>query len=308
MASRRCKDHAGDGVDINDDNIHDACTSDDNASDDDETYGMETVAIGASASTPVSASASAPAPAAASSIASAVSQSQQSHHRPDTAAAVYVGAAAAETKTDKETALHNKDASTSASALPSSSSSEAHQEQYQYHQHHHHQQQQQSYQAVPSNPPAASATASATTSTSAALSPLDQTAAARAERRRLFLQRTSQTARRVWERINPNLQLCLCQTAAKQLEAESTYTASDRHWIASPTGAAAAQAAQTRADSMGRDWEVEIYRQFLFGDDDRTYSKCEGGVEDEGGDVNGDGDDEGNNENDEDGDGKNVSN
>ena len=47
------------------------------------------------------------------------------------------------------------------------------------------------------------------------------------------------------------------------------------------------------ADSMGRDWEVEIYRQFLFGDDDRTYSKCEDGdVEDgdgagEGGDSNG---------------------
>ena len=53
---------------------------------------------------------------------------------------------------------------------------------------------------------------------------------------------------------------------------------------------------------------MEIYRQFLFGDDDRTYSKCEGDVEDDGGGVNGDGNDEGNNGNDEDGDGKNVSN
>ena len=107
------------------------------------------------------------------------------------------------------------------------------------------------------------------------MSPLDQTAAARAERRRIFFQRTSQTARRVWDRINPNFQLCLCQTAAKQLEAESSYQYSDRSWIQSPSGAAAASYAQTAADSIGRDFEVEVYRRFLFADDDRTYSKCE---------------------------------
>ena len=193
MASRRCNDHTG--VDINDDNINDASASYD-ASDDDETYGMETVAIGTSASTPVSAP----------------------------AAAVHVGAAAAvEAETDKETAMRNEGASMSmsAAALPSSSE-EAHQQQYQYH-HHQQQQQQQSYHAVPSNPPAATAKTSMpmsiSSTTSAALSPLDQTAAARAERRRLFLQRTSQTARRVWDRINPNLQLCLCQTVSNGCQA-----------------------------------------------------------------------------------------
>ena len=117
------------------------------------------------------------------------------------------------------------------------------------------------------------------------MSPLDQTAAARSERRRIFLQRTTQTARRVWDRINPNLQLCLCQTAAKQLEAESSYTTSDRNWIQSPGGAAAATYAQTAADSIGRDFEVEVYRRFLF-DDDMTYSKCEEDEdEDDGEDV-----------------------
>ena len=132
---------------------------------------------------------------------------------------------------------------------------------------------------------------------------LDQTAAARAERRRIFLQRTSATARRVWDRINPNLQLCLCQTAAKQLEAESSYQNSDRNWIQSPTGAAAASYAQTAADSIGRDFEVEVYRKFLF-DDDMTYSKCEIDEEDEegnsedGGNGNCDNEDEGGNEDD----------
>ena len=135
---------------------------------------------------------------------------------------------------------------------------------------------------------------SAATTTTSSLS--QDTAARRAARRQLFLTRT----RQLWNNhINPNLRLCLCATATQQLEAEAVLQNTDRTWVRStPEGMAAAAYAETAADSIGGAGgldaeEVEIYRRFLFDDDEATYSKCEDDDEDcddaEGGADNGEG-------------------
>jgi len=130
---------------------------------------------------------------------------------------------------------------------------------------------------------AQSAEAEALSTTDSLLTPTY--ANSRADRRRLFFQKTAAAARNAWmDRINPNLQLCLCQTATKQLEAERTLANSDRLWVSTPGGAARAAAARTAADGIGQEWQVEVYRKFLF-DDEATYSKCEE-VEDDDGDNN----------------------
>ena len=117
-------------------------------------------------------------------------------------------------------------------------------------------------------------TVTSTRSIGSASTAVDQTNTSREQRRRLFLQKTGEVARRVWERVNPNLEMCLCNTAVKQIEAEESFRQSDDRWVGTPTGAAAMRDAEAAASSVDHTLAVEVYRRFLF-DEDVTRSKCE---------------------------------
>jgi len=103
------------------------------------------------------------------------------------------------------------------------------------------------------------ATSTDTTTTAAALddsSTNTTTTINNNSRRRIFLQKTGELARRLWNRINPNLELCLCQTAVQQIQSEERLKQLD--WIGSPAAA-----------------DPELYRQMLFNEEITLRKICE---------------------------------